>query len=159
MVTTLAFFHRAVNKNFPTATKLKKNPTMLIVTAAALIRADGLILLQKRPEGRDMAGLWEFPGGKLEPSEQAEAALARELDEELGISVDPQNLAPTCFANAKIRDKDLLLLLYCCREWQGTPQPLEGQELAWFAVKDMYRLPMPPADLPLIDLLERILRD
>lgn len=159
MVTTLAFFHRGVNKNFPTETKLKKIPTMLIVTAAALVRPDGLILLQTRPKGRDMAGLWEFPGGKLEPSEQAEAALARELAEELAITVEPSQLIPACFASAKIGARDLLLLLYVCREWTGTPIPVEGQELGWFGIDEMERLPMPPADVPLIELLRKILRD
>lgn len=158
MVTTLAFFHRGVNKNFPTETKLKKNPTMLIVTAAALVRPDGQILLQKRPKGRDMEGLWEFPGGKLEQGEQAEAGLARELDEELDIRIDPPNLVPACFASAQIGDRDLLLLLYICRIWAGEPVAVEGQTLGWFTLDQMDSLSMPPADLPLIDLLRKILR-
>ena len=158
MVTTLAFFHRGVNKIFPTETKLKKNPTMLIVVAVALLRPDGRILLQKRPEGRDMAGLWEFPGGKLEEGEQAEAALARELAEELDIHVEPQNLLPACFASAAIGSKDLLLLLYTCRIWEKLPQSVEGQELGWFTLSQMEDLEMPPADIPLLGLLERILR-
>lgn len=131
---------------------------MLIVVAAALIRPDGRILLQKRPEGRDMAGLWEFPGGKLEPAEQAEAALARELEEELDIAVKAEDLAPACFASAKIGVRDLLLLLYICREWQGEPVPVEAQELGWFDIDAMAQLPMPPADIPLIGLLRKILR-
>lgn len=158
MDTTLAFFHRGVNKNFPSGTKLKKNPTMLIVVAAALIRSDGLILLQKRPEGREMAGLWEFPGGKLEEGEQAEAALARELAEELDIHVEPQNLLPACFASAPIGSKNLLLLLYTCENWAGELRAIEHQELGWFTLAQMDDLEMPPADIPLLELLRQILR-
>lgn len=158
MVTTLAFFHKGVNKNFPAGTKLKKNPTMLIVVAAALLRSDGRILLQKRPEGREMAGLWEFPGGKLEAGEQAEQALVRELAEELDIDVDPEKLTPACFASAAIGSKDLLLLLYTCREWDGEPRAVEGQELGWFTLIEMNNLTMPPADIPLLALLRQILR-
>lgn len=158
MVTTLAFFHKGVNKNFPEETKLKKNPTMLIVTAAALIRSNGQILLQKRPEGREMAGLWEFPGGKLEQDEQVEQGLARELAEELDIHVRPEDLVPYCFASAKIGERNLLLLLYSCRIWNGEPSAVEGQTLGWFSIDQMRTLPMPPADLPLIDLLDKILR-
>jgi 8-oxo-dGTP diphosphatase len=149
--------HRPVNKNFPTETKLKKNPTLLLVVAAALVRPDGYILLQKRPEGRDMAGLWEFPGGKLEEGEQPEAALARELAEELAIDVSPALLLPGCFASAPLGDKNLLLLLYICRDWHGVPRSIEGQELGWFAIDEMEQLPMPPADLPLIELLRKML--
>ncbi len=159
MVTTLAFFHRGVNKIFPTRTHVKKNPTMLIVTAAAIIHPDGRILLQTRPKGRDMEGLWEFPGGKLEPDEQPESALSRELLEELDIEVAPGDLVPTCFASAKIGERDLLLLLYCCRNWQRVPRSMEGQELGWFLLEEMDDLPMPPADLPLIELLRKILAD
>ena len=157
MVTTLAFFHRGVNKIFPTETKLKKNPTMLIVVAVALLRSDGLILLQKRPKGRDMAGLWEFPGGKLEKGEQAEDALARELGEELDIRVDRENLLPACFASAPLASKNLLLLLYTCTQWSGDPRAVEGQELGWFDLAQMDELDMPPADIPLLALLRKIL--
>lgn len=129
------------------------------MVAAALVRDDGRILLQKRPEGREMAGLWEFPGGKLEAGEQPEVALARELTEELAINVAPTDFVPACFASAPIGDRDLLLLLYVCRAWAGQPQPLEGQELGWFMIDEMHSLPMPPADLPLIDLLRKILQD
>jgi 8-oxo-dGTP diphosphatase len=132
---------------------------MLLVVAAALVRDDGHILLQKRPEGREMAGLWEFPGGKLEAGEQPEAALARELAEELAIVAEPADLVPACFASASIGERDLLLLLYVCRAWAGLPEPLEGQELGWFGLDQMHSLPMPPADLPLIALLEKILQD
>lgn len=158
MVTTLAFFHTGVKNYFPIRMKLKKIPTMLTVVAVALIAPDNRILLQKRPAGRDMAGLWEFPGGKPEPSEQLEAALARELEEELEIRVKPEDLAPACFASAQIGERDLLLLLYICRAWQGVPAPVEGQELGWFDFAQMAQLPMPPADVPLIGLLQKILR-
>jgi 8-oxo-dGTP diphosphatase len=136
---------------------LKKNPTLLLVVAAALVRGDGLILLQKRPEGREMAGLWEFPGGKLEEGEQPEAALARELEEELGIDVDPADLRPACFASAPLATKNLLLCLYSCDTWRGEMEAREGQELGWFTIDAMRTLPMPPADLPLIELLKMLL--
>lgn len=158
MVTTLAFFHKAVNKNFPIQSKLKKNPTMLIVVAAALIGPDDRILLQKRPKGREMAGLWEFPGGKIEGDERAEHALVRELVEELGIDVAPSDLMPACFASAQIGRRDLLLLLYICRNWKGDPHPVEGQEMGWFTLPEMDDLPMPPADIPLLMLLQKILK-
>ncbi len=136
---------------------MQKNPTLLIVVAAALVRADGAILLQKRPEGRAMAGLWEFPGGKLEENEAPEDALVRELAEELAIAVKPADLIPACFASATIGERPLLLMLYICRQWAGDPVPVESPELGWFAVSEMRNLPMPPADLPLIDLLEKLL--
>lgn len=155
MVTTPPFFHNRVNKNFPMETEVKKNPTLLIVVAAALMRDDGMILLQKRPEGREMAGLWEFPGGKLEEEEVPEAALARELAEELSIAVAAADLEPSCFASAPLGARNLLLLLYTCRRWQGTPRPAENQEIGWFGVAEMANMPMPPADLPLIELLKK----
>jgi 8-oxo-dGTP diphosphatase len=136
---------------------MQKNPTLLVVVAAALVRADGAILLQKRPEGRSMAGLWEFPGGKLEDGEAPETALCRELAEELAIEVDPANLAPACFASAAIGDRPLLLLLYTCHSWVGEPVPVESPELGWFSISEMRTLAMPPADLPLIELLEKLL--
>ncbi len=146
-----------VNKIFPAEAEVKKNPTLLLVTAAALIAPDGRILLQKRPQGRDMAGLWEFPGGKLEAGEPPEAALARELREELDLTVKTEALIPACFASAPIGDKNLLLLLYICREWSGSPTPQESQETGWFELAEISGLPMPPADLPLIELLRAIL--
>ena len=136
---------------------MKKIPTALLVVAAALLREDGRILLQKRPLGRSMAGLWEFPGGKLEDSETPEAALARELNEELAIKIDPVNLMPSCFASAAIGDRPLLLLLYVCTIWRGEPVAVESPELGWFTVDEMRGLPMPPADIPLLDLLEKLL--
>jgi 8-oxo-dGTP diphosphatase len=136
---------------------MKKNPTMVIVVAAALRSAEGKILLQKRPEGRKMAGLWEFPGGKIEEGESPEQALVRELNEELAIDVAPAKLAPLCFASAPLDSKKLLLLLYLCDEWRGDAQPIESPQLGWFALSEMRELAMPPADIPLLDLLEKIL--
>jgi 8-oxo-dGTP diphosphatase len=136
---------------------MKKIPTALLVVAAALVRENGRILLQKRPEGRSMAGLWEFPGGKLEVGETPESALARELAEELAIKVDPANLVPACFASAEIAGRPMLLLLYICTIWKGEPVAVESPELGWFAVDEMTRLKMPPADIPLLDLLKKLL--
>jgi 8-oxo-dGTP diphosphatase len=128
------------------------------VVAAALQNREGLFLLQKRPEGRAMAGLWEFPGGKLEDGETPEIALVRELDEELGLGVSIENLTPSCFASAALGDRQLLLLLYRCRRWEGIPQAIESPEIAWYTIPEMRGLEMPPADLPLLDLLERLQR-
>lgn len=136
---------------------MKKNPTILCVVAAALVRGDDEILLQKRPQGRSMAGLWEFPGGKIEEGESPEVALVREVKEELGVEIRADDLLPACFASAAIGDRPLLLLLYVCRQWTGEPQPLESPELGWFTLKQMGDLDMPPADLPLIVLLEKLL--
>jgi 8-oxo-dGTP diphosphatase len=136
---------------------MQKNPTLLIVVAAALVRSDGSILLQKRPEGRAMAGLWEFPGGKIEAGEAPEAALVRELREELAINIDPADMTPACFASALIGERPLLLLLYICRHWLGEPMPVESPELAWVPIANMRKLDMPPADYPLIDLLEKLI--
>jgi 8-oxo-dGTP diphosphatase len=137
---------------------MQKNPTVLIVVAAALQNSEGLFLLQKRPEDRAMAGLWEFPGGKLEDGETPEMALVRELDEELGIGVKVVNLKASCFASAALGDRQLLLLLYCCRHWEGIPAAIESPEIAWYSIAEMRSLDMPPADLPLLDLLERLQR-
>jgi 8-oxo-dGTP diphosphatase len=125
--------------------------------AAALADGTGRVLLQRRAPGRSMAGLWEFPGGKVEPGERPEAALARELREELGIAVDVGALSPAAFASADNAGRHMLLLLYLCRDWQGEPRPLDAAELAWLRPADMIALPMPPADEPLIPLLERLL--
>lgn len=129
-----------------------KNPTMTVV-AAALVDDEGKVLLQQRAPGRQMAGLWEFPGGKIEEGELPEDALARELKEELGIDVDPGSLAPAVFASAPLGERHMLLLLFICREWRGTPHPLDATALDWVRPKDMFSLPMPPADEPLIPLL------
>jgi 8-oxo-dGTP diphosphatase len=127
------------------------------VVAAALVDDAGRVLLQQRAPGRAMAGLWEFPGGKVEEGERPEAALARELQEELGISVDKEALAPAAFASADNGGRHMLLLLYLCREWLGEPRALDAADLKWVRPAEMAALPMPPADEPLIPLLERLL--
>lgn len=129
----------------------------LIVVAAALVDRDGRLLVQQRPEGLSMAGLWEFPGGKLEPGETPEAALIRELDEELAIDVDHACLAPACFASEALDDKHLLLLLYVCRKWRGTPVAQHASALRWVRPVELHGLAMPPADKPLIGLLEALI--
>jgi 8-oxo-dGTP diphosphatase len=136
---------------------MEKNPTILFVVAVALINQANEIFVQKRPEGKPMAGLWEFPGGKVECHENPESALVRELKEELGIDIDPKNLAAGIFASEALGDKNLLLLLYICRDWDGDPQPLESIEMQWVIIDQMRELAMPPADGPFIDYLEQIL--
>ena len=126
---------------------------VVLVSAVALIDVDGRVLLAQRPEGKSMAGLWEFPGGKVEPSETPEAALIRELDEELGIDTWASCLAPLTFASHSYEDFHLLMPLFACRKWQGIPQGREGQTLKWARVQDLKNYPMPPADLPLIPIL------
>ena len=130
---------------------------MMIVVAAALVDSEGRILLQRRAQGRHMAGLWEFPGGKVDAGEVPEAALSRELREELGITVEAEALTPACFASAPLLDRHLLLLLYVCREWSGEPQALDADALKWLRPGEMEASEMPPADGPLIPLLEAIL--
>jgi 8-oxo-dGTP diphosphatase len=127
--------------------------TLVLVSAVALIDADGRVLLAQRPPGKSMAGLWEFPGGKVEPSETPEAALIRELDEELGISTHASCLAPLTFASHAYPDFHLLMPLFACRRWQGTPVSREGQTLAWARVSELRDYPMPPADVPLVAVL------
>jgi 8-oxo-dGTP diphosphatase len=129
----------------------------MIVVAAALVDADGRVLLQERSAGRQMAGLWEFPGGKVESDELPEAALIRELKEELGIETDTACLAPAAFASAPLGDRHLLLLLYICRKWRGTPQALDAAALTWVRPAQMFALPMPPADKPLIGILDALI--
>lgn len=129
----------------------------LLVVAVALIDADGRVLLQQRPPGKAMADLWEFPGGKVEPGETPEAALIRELEEELGIRTHASCLAPATFASEPLDDQHLLLLLYACRKWEGVPHPHHATALKWVRPAQMYALPMPPADLPLIGILEALL--
>jgi 8-oxo-dGTP diphosphatase len=126
---------------------------LVLVSAVALIDADGRILLAQRPPGKSMAGLWEFPGGKVEPFETPEAALIRELDEELGISTHASCLAPLTFASHAYPDFHLLMPLFACRRWQGTPMSREGQTLKWARVQELRDYPMPPADVPLIAVL------
>jgi 8-oxo-dGTP diphosphatase len=136
---------------------VKPPKTSLVVAAAALVDRDGRLLVQQRPEGLAMAGLWEFPGGKLEPGETPEMALIRELDEELGIAVDQACLAPACFASDMLGDRHLLLLLYVCRKWRGTPIARHASALDWVRPVELHALPMPPADKPLIGLLEALI--
>ena len=125
----------------------------LLVSAVALIDADGRVLLAQRPEGKSLAGLWEFPGGKVEPGETPEAALIRELKEELDIDTWASCLAPLTFASHSYEDFHLLMPLFACRKWQGTVRSLEGQQLAWVRPNQLRDYPMPPADLPLIPIL------
>ena len=136
-----------------TVPPLAANRPLLFVVAAALIDGTNRILLAKRPEGKSMAGLWEFPGGKIHDGETPEAALVRELKEELGIATSPGCLTPLTFASHGYEKFHLLMPLYGCRVWQGTPQPKEGQELAWAKKDELRNDPMPPADVPLIPLL------
>ena len=125
----------------------------VLVSAVALIDPDGRVLLSRRPEGKAMAGLWEFPGGKVEPGETPEAALIRELQEELGIDTWASCLAPLTFASHAYADFHLLMPLFACRKWQGIAQPREGQALKWVRPGDLRDYPMPPADVPLIPIL------
>ena len=126
---------------------------ILLVAAVALIDSEGRVLLARRPEGKAMAGLWEFPGGKVDPGETPEHALIRELHEELGIETWGSCLAPLTFASHGYEDFHLLMPLFACRRWNGIPAPQEGQELAWVRPQDLSRYDMPPADLPLIAVL------
>ncbi|MDJ0826314.1 MAG: 8-oxo-dGTP diphosphatase MutT [Rhodobacter sp.] len=126
---------------------------VVLVSAVALIDVDGRVLLAQRPAGKTMAGLWEFPGGKVEPGETPEHALIRELHEELGIDTWESCLAPLTFASHSYDDFHLLMPLFACRKWQGIPHAKEGQALKWAAARDLRNYPMPPADLPLIPIL------
>jgi 8-oxo-dGTP diphosphatase len=126
----------------------------MTVVAAALTDADGRVLLQRRATGRAMAGLWEFPGGKMEEGETPEAALTRELAEELGIHVDADALAPAAFASAAVGGAHMVLLLYLCRAWRGAPRPLDASALKWLRPGEMDASEMPPADRPLIGALK-----
>ncbi len=126
---------------------------LVLVAAVALIDRDGRVLLARRPEGKQMAGLWEFPGGKVEPGETPEAALIRELHEELGIDTWASCLAPLTFASHAYEDFHLLMPLFACRKWEGIARGKEGQALKWVPVNRLRDYPMPPADLPLIPIL------
>jgi 8-oxo-dGTP diphosphatase len=125
----------------------------VLVSAVALIDVDGRILLTQRPDGKSMAGLWEFPGGKVEPGETPEVALIRELDEELGINTWASCLAPLTFASHTYPEFHLLMPLFACRKWEGIVQGREGQALKWVRAADLRSYPMPPADIPLIPIL------
>src|SRR6201992_1364095 len=131
-------------------------PIMLVV-AVALVDADGRVLIAQRPEGKSMAGLWEFPGGKVEEQERPEDALIRELREELGIAVKEACLAPFTFASHAYPDFHLLMPLFVCRRWEGTPQPLEHAALKWVKPRELSQYPMPEADIPLIPMLRDLL--
>ena len=126
---------------------------VVLVSAVALIDPDGRVLLAQRPEGKSLAGLWEFPGGKVEPGETPEAALVRELHEELGIETWNSCLAPLTFASHSYDDFHLLMPLFACRKWNGIVQGKERQNLAWVHARDLKNYPMPPADIPLIPIL------
>jgi 8-oxo-dGTP diphosphatase len=130
---------------------------LVLVAAVALIDADGRVLLARRPEGKEMAGLWEFPGGKVLPGESPESALLRELKEELGLDTSESCLAPFAFASHRYPAFHLLMPLYVCRRWTGVPAPLEGQELAWVRPTRLADYSMPPADRPLVALLQDLL--
>ncbi|MEM6478890.1 MAG: (deoxy)nucleoside triphosphate pyrophosphohydrolase [Pseudomonadota bacterium] len=126
---------------------------IVLVSAVALIDVDGRVLLAQRPEGKSMAGLWEFPGGKVEAGESPEAALIRELEEELGIGTWESCLAPLTFASHGYDDFHLLMPLFACRKWEGVPQSRDGQALKWVRGQELRQYPMPPADIPLIAIL------
>jgi len=130
---------------------------ILLVVAVALIDADDRVLIAQRPEGKALAGLWEFPGGKIDAGERPEAALIRELAEELGIAVKEACLAPLTFASYAYPEFHLLMPLYVCRRWEGFVQSREGQALKWVRAKDLRQYPMPPADEPLIPPLVELL--
>lgn len=123
---------------------------MVLVSAVALIDTSGRVLLAQRPEGKSLAGLWEFPGGKVEPGETPEAALIRELHEELGITTRQDDLVPLTFASFGYESFHLLMPLFACRAWEGTPAPREGQRLEWADPEALTTYPMPPADVPLL---------
>jgi 8-oxo-dGTP diphosphatase len=123
---------------------------IVLVAAVALVDADGRVLVSRRPEGKQLAGLWEFPGGKVEQGERPEAALIRELKEELSIDVTEACLAPLTFASHAYEDFHLLMPLYVCRRWKGIVSGAEGQDLVWVRPKKLSEYPMPPADIPLI---------
>ncbi|MEO1703142.1 MAG: (deoxy)nucleoside triphosphate pyrophosphohydrolase [Pseudomonadota bacterium] len=130
---------------------------IVLVAACALVDRDNRVLIAQRPEGKSMAGLWEFPGGKVEPSETPEAALIRELVEELGVTTWQSCLAPLTFASHSYEKFHLLMPLYICRKFDGIAQAREGQKLKWVQPRDLRRFPMPEADLPLIAPLEDLL--
>jgi 8-oxo-dGTP diphosphatase len=130
-----------------------KSKPVVLVAAVVLIDADDRVLLAQRPEGKAMAGLWEFPGGKIEPGETPEAVLIRELREELGVDTEASCLAPLTFASHAYPDFHLLMPLYVCRVWKGTPQRREHAALKWVPIPKLAKYPMPPADVPLVAMI------
>jgi 8-oxo-dGTP diphosphatase len=132
---------------------------ILLVVAAALVDVDGRVLITQRPQGKQLGGLWEFPGGKMDAGERPEQSLIRELREELGITVDELCLAPLTFASHAYPDFHLLMPLYLCRRWQGIARSIEGQTLRWVRPPDLRHYEMPAADVPLIPALVEVLRD
>jgi 8-oxo-dGTP diphosphatase len=139
------------------ANRAEASLPVVLVAAVALIDGDGRVLLAERPAGKSLAGMWEFPGGKVNPGETPEAALVRELKEELGIDTHASCLAPFTFASHAYETFHLLMPLFVCRVWQGIPQGLEGQRLAWVHPRAMGDYPMPPADKPLVVMLRDFL--
>jgi 8-oxo-dGTP diphosphatase len=127
---------------------------LVLVAACALIDAEGRVLIAQRPRGKSMAGLWEFPGGKIEPDESPEQTVVREMREELGIIIQESALSPFVFASHSYPEFHLLMPLFLCHRWEGEPQSHEGQTIAWVKPADLSEYPMPPADLPLIPLLK-----
>jgi 8-oxo-dGTP diphosphatase len=136
-------------------TRMLGETDLLLVAAVALVDGDGRVLVQQRSQG-PLAGLWEFPGGKIEAGETPALALVRELREELGIDVEASCLAPAAFASEPLGERHLLLLLHVCRKWRGIPQPLEAAALRWVRPVELHALPMPAPDVPLIGLLEAL---
>ncbi len=130
--------------------KVPEGKPIVLVAAAALLDAAGCVLIAQRPEGKSMAGLWEFPGGKIAAGETPEYALCRELEEELGLDTRPCCFSPIGFASHAYADFHLLMPLFVCRVWRGVPTPREGQKIAWVKPQDLYDYPMPEADIPLI---------
>lgn len=126
---------------------------LVLVSAIAIVDADGRVLLAQRPEGKSMAGMWEFPGGKIEAGESPEVALIREIEEELGLDICDTCIAPVTFVSHEYETSHLLMMLYICRNWEGIPRGLEGQALCWKRPSEMNALAMPPADKPLISAL------
>ena len=132
-------------------------PPLLLVAACALVDSDGRVLIAERPAGKSMAGLWEFPGGKVEPGETPEDTVIRELEEELGVLIDKPCLAPLTFASHDYQDFHILMPLFVCRRWQGMAVPREGQQIRWVRPNRLRDFPMPPADEPLISHLADLL--
>jgi 8-oxo-dGTP diphosphatase len=141
----------------PGAPEFTGERRVVLVAAVALIDADGRVLIAQRPKGKSMAGLWEFPGGKVAPGETPERALVRELKEELDIDTRESCLAPIAFASHAYDDFHLLMPLFACRKWRGMPKPLEGQALKWARLTELKNYPMPPADVPLVAQLRDLL--